>query len=173
MCVRSPLVNELFGRITPGARAAEGAGPAHGAAVATADNSLGDLKSRPSALRFGNVPGSRHFHFGDANQSLIMAVATHLSFLCLAVALAGCGNHISRTDVGQSIPYSGQDLKTLMDRRIRAVGTADNAKLGGVIVVGDMPLYLEGVESWPPDLVGTQLMVIGTVDSSPLRRRER
>jgi hypothetical protein len=55
----------------------------------------------------------------------------------------------------------------LLGTQIRATGTAENAKLGGVIVFREYPLYVEGVESWPTVFIGRKLEVIGTVDSIP------
>lgn len=54
-------------------------------------------------------------------------------------------------------------LSTLLDRKVRLVGTADNAKGGAVLIVQDTPVYVSKKTSWPRELEGKRISVGGRV----------
>jgi hypothetical protein len=46
-------------------------------------------------------------------------------------------------------------------------GKAEDAKLGAVVMISGVPLYVDGLSSWPDELRGQQIQLEGT-----LKRRE-
>jgi hypothetical protein len=51
-------------------------------------------------------------------------------------------------------------LGTLIGRRVRLVGTAQNAKAGAVVLVDAEPVYVEGVPAWP-EALGARRIALG------------
>lgn len=54
-------------------------------------------------------------------------------------------------------------LTKLVGSRVRLAGTARDAKGGAVLLVGQSPLYLAGLQSWPKEANGKQVAVGGTL----------
>lgn len=52
-------------------------------------------------------------------------------------------------------------LSTLLDRRVRLVGTANDAKGGAVVIVQDTPVYVSKKTSWPKELEGKRISLGG------------
>lgn len=56
-------------------------------------------------------------------------------------------------------------VSTLVGARVRLGGTARDAKGGAVLLVGDEPVYLSGLDAWPPKASGQAVVVTGTLAS--------
>lgn len=54
-------------------------------------------------------------------------------------------------------------VSKLIGRHVRLSGLARNAKGGAVLLVGDSPLYLAGMQSWPAEAEGKQVALGGTL----------
>jgi hypothetical protein len=56
------------------------------------------------------------------------------------------------------------DLSKQLDRRVTLQGVAENAKGGAVLVIPkDNPIYIEGLDSWPDDILGSHLSATGVL----------
>jgi hypothetical protein len=65
-------------------------------------------------------------------------------------------------------------LSALLNKRVRLVGTARDAKGGAVLLINNAPVYLAGLESWPTVASGKQVAVGGTlVDKQHLPEAKR
>ncbi|MEI8289221.1 MAG: hypothetical protein WCH99_07075 [Verrucomicrobiota bacterium] len=51
-------------------------------------------------------------------------------------------------------------------RRVTLRGTAQNAKLGAIILIEDFPIYVSGLDAWKAYLVGKPVEVTGTLAKS-------
>ncbi|MFT3694856.1 MAG: hypothetical protein QM831_17030 [Kofleriaceae bacterium] len=54
-------------------------------------------------------------------------------------------------------------LSESVGKQITVEGTARNAAAGAVIMTGDGPIYLQGIESWDKATDGKQVSVTGTL----------
>lgn len=56
------------------------------------------------------------------------------------------------------------DIEKLIDQKITLKGIAKDAKGGAVIFTSEkVPIYIRGLDSWPPELFDKQLEVIGVL----------
>lgn len=56
-------------------------------------------------------------------------------------------------------------VSALVGGRVRLGGTARDAKGGAVLLVGDEPVYLAGLDAWPAKVSGKAMVVTGTLVS--------
>ncbi len=59
------------------------------------------------------------------------------------------------------------ELEKSLGQEIVLRGQAVDAKMGAVILVGDTPVYIENLQSWPESLGGTEVFVSGKLVFKP------
>ena len=86
-------------------------------------------------------------------------------------ALAGCSTGSTGTKGGgeaQAMAATSIDspaaAKQAVGKRVRIEGTARNAKLGAVVVKGDLLVYCLDRDSWPDAVDGKAVAVEGTLE---------
>jgi hypothetical protein len=58
----------------------------------------------------------------------------------------------------------GQLAAEHLERVVKVVGEADDAKAGAIVVLADgVPVYLSGVDAWPAEVRGRAVRVTGTL----------
>ena len=102
--------------------------------------------------------------------------AVAVSAMC--AGLIGC----SSNPVGE-IPVPNQeamkltatnDIQANLGREVLVEGIAGNASLGAVVLLGDTPLYLEGLKEWRPSVAGKRIRVSGILQrfAAPIARQD-
>jgi hypothetical protein len=109
----------------------------------------------------------------SARRSWFRLVSGAGAFTC-AFALACSGgsgapeqNRSRSAGPSSSDPIVVTDLVGARDaigKRAKVVGTAQNAKLGAVIEDEDLLVYCLDRDSWPKDVTGTRVAVLGTIE---------
>lgn len=56
-----------------------------------------------------------------------------------------------------------RSLKSVLGKRVRLSGTARDAKGGAVLLIESSPVYLAGLDAWPAEAEGKQVVVGGTL----------
>lgn len=51
-------------------------------------------------------------------------------------------------------------------KNVTVRGTAQNAKLGAIVLIDDLPVYVDGLEEWKATLIGKPIEVTGTLAKS-------
>lgn len=83
----------------------------------------------------------------------------------ISAGLIGC----SSNPVGETPAPSREAMKLTatseiqanLGREVLVEGVAGNASLGAVVLLGDAPLYLEGVKEWQSNIAGKRVRVSG------------
>ena len=56
-----------------------------------------------------------------------------------------------------------EQKRALVEQRLRLSGLASDAKGGAVVLIGSVPVYLEGMSAWPPGTAKHRVAVGGTL----------
>ena len=65
---------------------------------------------------------------------------------------------------GERVVVDLVGARNALGSRVRVDGTAQNAKLAAAVVGDELLIYCLDRDSWPSDVVGTQVSVIGTIE---------
>lgn len=92
--------------------------------------------------------------------------------LAALLVVAGCtgGGHAPQGGGSQTAaapaPLAVTDVasaEAALGKLVEVRGQADDAMLGAEITVGRVPFYCDGVDRWPSDITGTQVVARGTL----------
>ena len=96
-----------------------------------------------------------------------------LTILCVAGALAGCRHFTDREGTvdhtGPPLINSPDLLAQGLNRHVVVEGRAGNAKLGAVVSVGELPVYVDGLRRWREAAADRPVRVRGTL----IRRHDK
>jgi hypothetical protein len=87
--------------------------------------------------------------------------------LLALLLLAGCARGSPQTGAppgAEVIVQHHGDLDRAIGKRVRVVGTAENAKLSAVVLLDAQPIYCLELSAWPEANRGRRVEVVGLLD---------
>ena len=89
-----------------------------------------------------------------------------LASVALAL-LAGCSGGAGERGAGPANPAAVGDVATArssIGKSVVVIGEASGAKLGPVVIAGDLTVYCIDLPGWPDGVLGQQISARGTLD---------
>jgi hypothetical protein len=101
-----------------------------------------------------------------------MIIRLTTSFLSVALMLgsgilSACSKHgrAKRESLSLTV-HSMKNIDNEVGKNVTVRGTAQNAKLGAIVLIGESAIYVAGLDGWNEKLVGKEIEVTGTLTKS-------